>query len=336
MEHRQFMQRCLQLAQNGLGATYPNPIVGAVVVHNGEIIGEGWHQKAGQAHAEINAISAVKDKALLAESTIYVSLEPCAHFGKTPPCANAIVENKIRKVVIGCKDVAAHVNGKGVEILKNAGIEVVEGILEKECLAMNRRFFTFHEQKRPYIILKWAETANHFFAPEKEEQKWITSPKSKYINHQWRSEENAILIGKRTLAIDNPTLNCRYIKGIDPTKIVIGSDFSDVKDSTVLKDSRAIIYEKKSFSGDFSIKNILRDLHQKGIQSVIVEGGIETLKSFINENLWDEARVLQSTKKFWNSGKKSPVLKNVVYLKSTFYGDELIYYFKNINNKYLS
>ncbi|MGQ1929659.1 bifunctional diaminohydroxyphosphoribosylaminopyrimidine deaminase/5-amino-6-(5-phosphoribosylamino)uracil reductase RibD [Ornithobacterium rhinotracheale] len=335
MVHQQFMQRCLQLAQNGLGTTYPNPVVGAVIVHDDKIIGEGWHYKAGQPHAEINAINSVKDKSLLSKSTIYVSLEPCAHFGKTPPCANAIVENKIPKVVIGCRDAAAHVNGKGVEILKNAGVEVVEGIFEKECLEINRRFFTFHAKKRPYIILKWAETANHFFAPENGEQKWITSQKSKYLSHQWRSEENAILIGKKTLAIDNPSLNCRYVKGVDPIKIVIGNDFSDLKNTTMVKDEKSIIYEKKSFLGDFSLENILHDLHQKGIQSVIVEGGIETLKSFIHEGLWDEARVLQSTKNFWESGRRSPELRNAKHLKTISFGYELIHYFKNINNEYL-
>uniref|UniRef100_UPI0039A6C6B0 bifunctional diaminohydroxyphosphoribosylaminopyrimidine deaminase/5-amino-6-(5-phosphoribosylamino)uracil reductase RibD n=1 Tax=Ornithobacterium rhinotracheale TaxID=28251 RepID=UPI0039A6C6B0 len=335
MAHEQFMKRCLQLAQNGLGTTYPNPMVGAVIVHKGKIIGEGWHYQAGLPHAEINAIHSVENKDLLSESTIYVSLEPCAHFGKTPPCASAIVAHKIPKVVIGCRDVAAHVNGKGIEILKNAGIEVVEGVLEKECLEINRRFFTFHSQKRPYIILKWAETANHFFAPQDAEQKWITSQKSKYLSHLWRAEENAILVGKKTLAIDNPALNCRYIKGVDPVKIAIGSNFSGLENTILLQDEQSIIYEKEKFLGEFSIENILKDLHQREIQSVIVEGGVETLKSFIEANLWDEARVFQVYKKFWNSGRKSMELKNAIHLKTDSFGDELIHYFKNVENKYL-
>ena len=222
--HEKYMARCIQLAKNGLGTTYPNPLVGSVIVYNGKIIGEGWHKKAGEAHAEVNAINSVKDKTLLAKSTIYVSLEPCSHYGKTPPCADLIAYHKIPNVIIGTIDPFAKVAGNGLKKLMEAGSKITLGVLEKECKELNKRFFTFHEKKRPYIILKWAETQDGFIAPlEQESGKpfWITSPESKKRVHKWRTEEAAILVGTKTVELDNPSLTARLWKGEQPLRVVI-------------------------------------------------------------------------------------------------------------------
>ena len=219
-----YMKRCLELAALGLGKTYPNPMVGAVLVYKNKIIGEGWHQKAGEAHAEVHAIASVKDTALLAKATLYVNLEPCAHLGKTPPCASLIVRHKIPKVVVGCIDHFSKVSGKGIEMMREAGISVTVGVLEKECKESHKRFFTFHDKKRPYIILKWAETTDGFTAPldqEKGKPFWITSPESKKRVHKWRTEEAAILVGTKTVELDNPSLTARLWKGKQPLRVVI-------------------------------------------------------------------------------------------------------------------
>ena len=227
------MKRCLDLAYLGLGKTYPNPMVGAVIVHQGKIIGEGWHQMAGKAHAEVNAVASVKDKSLLKDSTIYINLEPCAHYGKTPPCAELIVKHQIPNVVIGCTDLFSKVSGKGIEIIEKAGAKVVVGVLEDECIKSHKRFFTFHKKKRPYIILKWAETQDGFIAPL--EQKignpfWISSPESKKLVHKWRSEEASILIGTNTAKKDNPALTVRLWNGNQPLRILIDKNLQ-LKDS---------------------------------------------------------------------------------------------------------
>ena len=330
-----YMQRCLQLAKNGLGTTYPNPLVGAVIVYKDKIIGEGWHYQSGLPHAEINAINSVKDKSLLQDSTLYVNLEPCSHYGKTPPCSLAIIENKIPRVVIGTRDYAAHVNGKGIELLKNNGVEITENILKEECLKLNKRFFTFHKNNRPYIILKWAETTNGFFSPEENSQKWITSKQMKYFSHLWRKEEQAILVGKNTLKIDNPELNARYFKAIDPVKISIGSDFEGLENTHFFRDKSSVLYDKSNFKNDFTLTNILKDLKEKNIQSVIIEGGIKTLESFIVEDLWDEAKVIRSKNNYWENGRKSPTLKNEILINTLDFKDDLVYIFKNKNNIYL-
>src|ERR1700712_465065 len=226
VQHEKYMQRCLELATLGLGAVSPNPMVGAVVVLDDKIIGEGYHQKYGEAHAEVNAINQVISRFpnsadLLKQATIYVSLEPCAHYGKTPPCADLIIKHQIPKVVVGCRDPFEQVNGKGIEKLQAAGVEVVLGILEAECKWLNRRFFTRIQKHRPYIILKWAQTADGFFAPADGTQLWITGQESRKLVHQWRGEEDAILVGTNTVAIDNPQLNVRYGSGKLPKRIVI-------------------------------------------------------------------------------------------------------------------
>ena len=323
IEHEIYMKRCLQLAKNGLGTTYPNPLVGSVIVHNGKIIGEGWHKKAGEPHAEVNAINSVKNKELLSESTIYVSLEPCSHFGKTPPCANLIIEHKIPKVVIGCIDSYSEVAGKGIEKLTNAGCKVTLNILKKECLEINKRFFTFHNKKRPYIILKWAETADGFIAPLQNETKTsiaISNQYSRQLVHKYRTEEQAILVGTNTVINDNPNLDARDWFGSNPTRIILDRsskipvDFNvkNKNNPTIIfteeencVNSENCIYEFSIFD-TLLLSNILNHLYKKNIQSIIIEGGAITLQQFIDSNLWDEAKVFISEN---NSieGVKKPV-----------------------------
>jgi diaminohydroxyphosphoribosylaminopyrimidine deaminase/5-amino-6-(5-phosphoribosylamino)uracil reductase len=316
-----YMRRCLQLANLGKGFVAPNPLVGAVIVHKNKIIGEGYHMQYGKAHAEVNAVNSVKNKELLKDSTIYVNLEPCAHFGKTPPCANLIVDVGIPKVVIGCVDSFAAVAGKGIAILEAAGIDVRVGVLEKEALELNRRFFTFHAKKRPYVILKWAQSSDGFIDIDRKNNEqgiaWITQPETQVLVHKWRHEEAAILVGKNTVKNDNPELTCRTYKGNSPIRIVIDEkmrlDYGGFKvgDRSVLT---YIFTKKKAISKgnlqfitleDFSTKGILEKLFELNIQSVIIEGGENTLSRFINEQNWDEARVLQGKTTF-NSGTKAP------------------------------
>ena len=324
-DQEKFMKRCLEMAKNGLGLVYPNPMVGSVIVHNGVIIGEGWHQKAGAPHAEVNAIDAVKDKSLLPESTLYVNLEPCSHYGKTPPCADLIISHAIKKVVIGAVDTNSKVGGKGIKRLKDHGVEVVVSVLEEEARELNKRFFTFHEKKRPYVILKWAQSQDGFIFPDsKIVQKglpfWISNSYSLQRVHQWRSEEASILVGKHTVQQDNPKLNVRDFSGNSILRIAIdrklelsGSlNFFDGSSDTIiyneLKDE--IIGQLSFVKLDFSkeiISQIMTDLYKKEIQSLIIEGGAFTLNSFIASGLWDEARVFKGSQLFKN-GLKAPVL----------------------------
>ena len=323
------MRRCLELAKNGLGTTYPNPMVGSVIVCDGKIIGEGWHKKSGEPHAEVNAVNSVKDKSLLKRSTIYVSLEPCSHFGKTPPCCDLIIENKIPNVVVGTVDSNIKVAGNGIKKLIEAGAKVTVGILETECKELNKRFFTFHEKKRPYVILKWAETQDGFIAPlTKLEQKpvWITNKFSRQLVHKWRSEEQAILVGTNTVIDDNPKLDVRDWTGNNPIKIILDQNNRIPKDSYIFNNQvKTIIFSNSStrISQENSIfevidfkKNlanqILNVLYKHHIQSVMIEGGLQTLQTFIDENLWDEARVFIGNNNF-ETGIKAPLLalKNI-------------------------
>lgn len=320
-----YMSRCLELARQGEGLTYPNPMVGSVIVHNGKIIGEGFHQKAGGPHAEVNAISAVKNQELLKESTLYVNLEPCAHFGKTPPCSQLIKQKQIKRVVIGCKDSFSEVAGKGIDMLQSAGIEVVTAVLEKESRELNRRFFTFYEKKRPYIILKWAQTADGFLDYNREVVKdgrptWITNKQSLRLVHVWRSKEASILVGSITALKDNPSLTVRSWSGSDPLRMVLDrknslphhlSLFDEAVPtllftSTYIKDQRRIeqVILKDS---DEPIDAIMKVLFEKKKQSIIVEGGAKLLQAFIDKNLWDEARVFTG-KKCFKEGVKAPAL----------------------------
>ncbi len=324
VEHEKYMQRCLDLAASGMGTVSPNPMVGAVIVMDGIIIGEGYHHKYGEAHAEVNAINQVisnySDAAnLLDQSTLYVSLEPCAHYGKTPPCADLIIKHKIPRVGVGCADPFGPVNGKGIEKLKNAGVEVITGILEKQCQWLNRRFFTRVQKQRPYIILKWAQTADGFFAPEDKTQHWITGPESRKLVHQWRSEEDAVLVGKNTAAIDNPQLNVRYGQGKSPKRIVIDRRlelnknlnlFDQSVETLIFNEIKTNIDGKNKYIAleDFDRyvpQYILYQLYLQDIQSVIIEGGAYTLNSFIEAGLWDEARIFTG-ETYLQKGIKAP------------------------------
>lgn len=335
-----YIKRCIELAKNGLGTTYPNPMVGSVIVYDGKIIGEGWHKKAGEPHAEVNAINSVKDKSLLQKATIYVSLEPCSHFGKTPPCCNLIIENKIPNVVIGTVDSNVKVAGNGIKKLIEAGIQVNVGVLEKECNDLNKRFFTFHEKKRPYIILKWAQSQDGFIAPsEKLEKKpvWITNPYSRQMVHKWRSEEQAILVGTQTVIDDNPKLDTRDWAGDNPIRLALDQNNRIPENSQILnnqvktilfsKSKTAVIKENTTFECiDFQknvAKQIVESLYEHQIQSVIIEGGSQTLQTFIDAKLWDEARVFIGNIHFTN-GKKKPQLVSKEAEKQYIGADELI------------
>lgn len=294
-----FMARCLQLASLGLGQVQPNPMVGSVIVANQKIIGEGWHRKYGEPHAEINALHSVTDQQLLSSSTLYVNLEPCSHFGKTPPCADAIIANHIPKVVIGNVDPNEKVNGGGIAKLKQAGVEVVTHVLDDECRKLNRRFFTYHQKKRPYIILKWAQTADGFMDVERDangnaDPYWITNQELRALTHKWRSEEDAIIVGFNTWKHDQPQLNTRLFPGKDPKAFVI---------SRKSENSSAIPFDILPWALD----EIMAILHDRKIQSVIVEGGKKTLEHFIEQDLWDEARILTGDQK-WGRGLPAPKL----------------------------
>lgn len=305
-----FMQRALELSLMGRGYVSPNPLVGCVVVHDGKIIGEGWHQKYGEAHAEVNAIASVTDKSLLAASTVYVTLEPCSHFGKTPPCADLLIGNNVRRVVVANLDSNPLVAGQGIKKLRDAGIEVITGVLDKQGRELNKRFFTFIEKQRPYIILKWAETSDGFIARENHDSKWISDEHSRQLNHKWRTEEDAILVGAKTAQFDNPQLNVRDWTGRNPTRVVIDR-FLKLNDKLHLFNckQKTIVYnvlrheehENLLFiridERDF-LNELIKDLHNQKIQSVIVEGGAYTIQSFIEADLWDEARIFQSPKTF--------------------------------------
>lgn len=320
MSDELYMQRALELAELGRGSVSPNPMVGCVLVKDDFIIGEGYHRKYGEAHAEVNAVNEVQDPKLIQGATAYVTLEPCAHFGKTPPCANLLVEMKVGKVVIAAVDSNPLVGGKGIEILKEAGIEVVTGVLEKEARWQNRRFFTQIEKKRPYVILKWAQTADGFVARKDYSSKWISNFSSRQLVHKWRAEEDAIMVGKNTAKYDNPALNVRDWIGKNPLRIVIDSRLELSKDLKLFdqavptvcyntqKSERHGNLEFVKLKSGFSVMDILEDLHQKKIQSLIVEGGSFLLNKFLESELWDEARVFTSQNKF-EEGIEAPMIQ---------------------------
>lgn len=342
--HELYIKRCIELAKNGFGTTYPNPMVGSVIVYEGEIIGEGWHQKSGEPHAEVNAIRSVKDQSLLVKATIYVSLEPCSHFGKTPPCADLIIKNQIPNVVIGTVDPNSLVAGNGIKRLEENGINVTVGILENECRELNKRFFTFHNKQRPYIILKWAESQDGFIAPltkEKKEPVWISDEFSRQLVHKWRSEEQAILVGTKTVLEDNPKLDVRDWTGENPVRVIldksgkISKDYfvTDGKAKTLiiteqenLTSTENCIYENTIFDIQLT-KKITHILQKYGIQSIIIEGGRQTLQSFIDDNLWDEARVFIGNIHL-GDGIKAPFI-NGNYQTKTIKKDQLKLYFNH-------
>ena len=291
-----YIKRCIEIAKNGLGITRPNPMVGSVIVHNNKIIGEGYTSVYGGNHAEVNAIASVNDKSLLKEATLYVTLEPCNHFGKTPPCSDTIIKFQIPNVVIGTIDTHSKVAGKGIEKLELSGCNVIVGILENECKEHHKRFFTFHNNKRPYIILKWAQTSDGFIAPKtKNEQKpvWITNEISRQLVHKWRTEEHAILVGTNTVSQDNPRLTIRDWTGQNPIKVVIDRKNKLSKNYNVFNDeAKTIVVSEDTIDFSNNIAAQICDLlHKNQIQSILIEGGSKTLQTFIDENLWDEARV---------------------------------------------
>lgn len=327
--HEKYMHRCLELALKGAGMVAPNPMVGAVLVYQDRIIGEGWHQEYGQAHAEVNCFKSVaeEDRHLVPESTLYVSLEPCAHFGKTPPCVDLIIEHHVAEVVIGCTDTFAQVAGKGIQKLKDAGVPVICGVLEKEARALNKRFFTFQEQKRPYIILKWAQSADGYLAPEQGTKVMLSNELVQRWVHRMRSEEAAILVGYRTALLDNPYLTDRFFDKKQPLRIVIDRD-NNLPDTIHLKTDggQSLIYNTKENTQKGKVayvqinaaepvpEQILRDLHQRGINSLIVEGGRQTLQQFIDAGLWDEAFCIE-TPVLIHSGTAAPVLPHALFHK---------------------
>ena len=344
-QHEMFMQRCIELAEKGLGSVAPNPMVGAVLVHEGRIIGEGFHEKYGEAHAEVNCLQSVKteDRHLIASSTLYVSLEPCSHYGKTPPCSLLILENNIPKIVIGAKDSFEKVNGKGIEQLRNAGREVIVGVLEKECKWQNRRFNTFQQQNRPYIILKWAESQDGFIAPIGNTKYWLTNDFSKQLVHRWRTEEPAIMVGYNTVMADNPQLTARLWKGKNPIRIVVDQHCTLPKTQQIFStDGELLLFnalheervENVSYCKiDFTqsiIPQVLQTLHKKGIQSVIVEGGQKILNLFIEANVWDEARVFRTQVELQN-GIEAPTLLFPPSHEEGIDTDKLVTYY-NLNH----
>lgn len=336
-----YMHRCIELAKKATGNTYPNPLVGAVIVHNNSIIGEGWHHKAGEPHAEINAIRSVQNPDLLAGSTIYVSLEPCSHYGKTPPCALKIIETGFQRVVIGTLDVHDKVNGKGKKMIEEAGIEVTTGVLEQQCRQLNKRFFTFQTQKRPYIILKWAASADGFL-DKNQQPTSIGNSLTKQFVHQIRSEEHAILVGTRTALHDNPSLTTREITGRNPVRILIDFDlkvpntyhiYNSEAKTLVFNSLKEEVTENIHFikiSRDYFLDQLMDQLFVHQIQSVLVEGGSYTLQQFIQNGLWDEAVIIENPTLHLGNGTLAPVFDPVAFTSKVFRDNTVRFYQNSI------
>jgi diaminohydroxyphosphoribosylaminopyrimidine deaminase / 5-amino-6-(5-phosphoribosylamino)uracil reductase len=345
-EDIKFMRRCIELASGAEGLTYPNPMVGSVIVYDGKIIGEGYHIRSGDSHAEVIAINSVSDKSKLKLSTLYVNLEPCSHFGKTPPCADYIISNQIPGIVIGATDTSEKVSGKGIKRLLDAGCEVKTGVIEEECRCLNRRFFTFHERKRPYITLKWAQSADGYLdilrsENHKSEPTWITGKPERILVHKWRSAEQAILVGAGTLRADEPRLNVREWRGNDPLKLVLSSSGS-VNLGSFLNNSNAriLVFTHNVSAGiPDEMKVVLKEnepsslqiatyLYSSGIQSLFIEGGAEVLNHFISTGLWDEARIFRG-EDYFRDGVRAPLINGILTSKTVFSGSSLEIYLKN-------
>lgn len=336
-----YMSRCIQLAKLAAGNVAPNPVVGAILVYDNKIIGEGYHKTYGEAHAEVNCINNVTEENIqyISKATLYVSLEPCAHFGKTPPCTNLIMKNNIPKVVIGCRDIYKDVNGKGIQQLQEAGINVITGILEKECIELNKRFFTFHQKQRPYIILKWAQSLNAKIGSSAK-RILISNEYTNRIVHKWRGEEAAIMIGTNTALIDDPSLNVRLWKGKNPVRIIIDINlhlpshlkmFNEEVRTIIFngikhEETKNLIYYK--LNTDDVLNEIMQVLYTMDIQSVIIEGGTKLLQSFIDSELWDEARVITNGQMMISDGINAPVLNKCVIQKKEVILSDTINYFK--------
>ncbi len=341
MSHEYYMQRCLELAQRAKGQTTPNPMVGAVLVHNDRIIGEGWHHFYGGSHAEVNCLESVadEDKPLIPESTMYVSLEPCAHFGITPPCANRLVQEGIKKVVIANRDPFAKVNGKGIAILTESGAEVITGILQAKAWWMNRRFFCYHTHKRPYIILKWAQTADGYMGTTAHTSIQISGPESLAESHKWRTQEDAIMVGYTTALNDNPLLTARLYEGRQPLRIALDADRNLPDTHRIFNADAAtwIVNEHEETQmgnvhyvripfGDNLLPDLLQRLHHAKVVSLIVEGGAILLNSFLDAGLWDEARVITATGKIPDGGVQAPEIKRMPEYTTNYGTDTLNLY----------
>ncbi len=328
------MQRCFDLASLGVGSVSPNPRVGCVIVKDGEVIGEGWHKQYGEAHAEVNAVNSVSDKTQLKGSTAYVNLEPCSHFGKTPPCADLLIQQGIKRVVISNADTNPLVGGDGIKKLTMAGIDVITGVLEKQGRELNKRFFVYHEKQRPYIILKWAQTADGYIAHSNYDSRWISNELSRQTVHKWRSEEDSILVGTKTAAHDNPSLTVRDWSGRNPVRLVIDrflrlSDRLNLFDKSVptvcfnlLKHEESPNLKLVRLDEENFISQLLTWLHKEKIQSLIVEGGSQTLSFFIDSGNWDEARIFTSPRSFYK-GIKAPELQGDLILSQQISTDFL-------------
>ena len=339
------MQRCLDLAANGLGYVAPNPMVGCVIVHEKRIIGEGFHQAWGKAHAEVNAIGSVKEPSLLSAATLFVNLEPCSHHGKTPACARLILESKIPRVVVGTEDPNPLVAGGGLRMLKEAGVEVNAGVMEEECRELNRRFFTWHREKRPWILLKWARTADGFLDRSRGKEdpagvNWVTGVPARQWVHKWRSEEQAVLVGTHTAMLDDPALTVRHWEGRNPLRLVIDRNgklpgslrLFDGTAPTVVFTSNSDLRRENAESvllrpEDDYLPGILEYLYRRDVQSLLVEGGAELLNSFIRTGLWDEARVFTGTA-YFKEGVSAPLLPSAPVQRLTLGGD-LLEIFRN-------
>tara|TARA_B100001146_G_scaffold224895_2_gene244810 strand:+ start:1367 stop:2416 length:1050 start_codon:yes stop_codon:yes gene_type:complete len=343
-----YMNRCIQLAKNGLGTTYPNPLVGSAIVYHERIIGEGWHQKAGKPHAEVLAIESVVDTSLLPEATLYVNLEPCSHFGKTPPCADLIIEKGIKKVVVGTSDPNPKVAGRGIQRLRDAGCEVTVGVLESQCEALNKRFFTFQQQQRPYILLKWAQTKDGLIAPSdtlrtSQAPVWITQQTARQHVHKIRAQEEAILVGTHTVHKDNPSLTTRHWQGDNPKRFIIDRNASIPKDAAVFNDdTQVVVFTEQEISNTKDVTYISLDfsealptqmmsaMFERGIQSVLVEGGAHTLQHFINDGIWDEALVYEGSVSF-SEGVAAPAFNGKKITTKTL-GNDILHHYKNPNS----
>lgn len=350
----QFMQRCIDLARLGAGYVAPNPMVGSVLVHDGLIVGEGYHRKYGEAHAEVNCVEDARRRfakkpeqgesfeSFAGRCTIYVSLEPCAHFGKTPPCADLIIRMKFQKVVVGCRDPFPLVDGKGIEKIRRAGIEVVTGVLESACRELNSRFFTFHQLRRPYIILKYAASADGFIAASADKRSFISNELSNRLVHRWRAEEAAILVGRNTAALDDPSLTTRLWPGKNPVRLVIDPQgrlspqlklFTDGQPTIVFtekdkKDEGPVRFAKLSAT-DAVVSQVMKAAHNLNLQSLLIEGGSFTLQQFIDAGLWDEARVITGNQVFLEGGTRAPSLINAAFIREEQAGTDTIRYFRN-------
>ncbi len=337
-----YMHRCLDLARLGEGYTAPNPMVGAVLVHDNKIIGEGYHKLFGQNHAEVNCIHSVKkeDESKMEKAVLYVSLEPCTHHGKTPPCTDLILKKKIPKVVVGCKDPFKEVNGRGIERLKAAGVEVLTGVLEAECISLNKRFFIFHTKQRPYIILNWAQSVNGKMANTHSTRLFITHELTNRLVHKWRAQEASILVGTNTALLDDPSLTLRRWKGRQPLRLIIDRSLRlpgtlkvfDRQTKTIvfnnIKQQDELNLEYRRLPNESNlVGQVILDLYQLKVQSILVEGGRKLLQSFIDENVWDEARIITNEELFVENGISSPVLGHArIGGKEMILSDSIRYY----------